>query len=172
MGNITTIARYYSDDSLAGLNNSSPNGFSSDQTGQVNALGVSTFMDNAAQSLTKLAMDMNRIQITGKAGNQVTFVHVRWLWLITPGLLEITGLVLLILTIRISKRRDAPLWKSSILPILFHSLQGGEGVLEVPNEVGRMLALAKGIEFMLEEAPLKSKLEDSGSEDVEASSGK
>ncbi|KAJ9617241.1 hypothetical protein H2200_000962 [Cladophialophora chaetospira] len=114
---------------------------SSDATARVHSMGLATFMENVAESLTKLVLDLDGNKIIGNSGSQVAFVHVRWLWLIMPGILELTGLVLLVLTIQSSKKRDAPLWKSSIFPLLFHGLESGSGVAD--EKIGRMQDVAE-----------------------------
>ncbi len=129
---------------------------SSDTTERVHATGLAVFMEQVAESLTKLALDLDGKGIIGNPGSQVAFVHVRWLWLIMPGMLELTGLILLVLTICSSKKRDAPPWKSSILPLLFHGLEHGSDVAD--EKVGRMQDRADSIRFRLRMAPSDGRL--------------
>jgi hypothetical protein len=121
--------------------------WSSDTTKRIHDMGLPTFMDNVADSLTKLALDNDENRIIGNIGSQVAFVRVRWPWLIMPGILEVTGLVLLVLTMHSSKKRDAPLWKSSVLPLLFHGLEREENVVD--EQIGRMQDIAEGIKVRL-----------------------
>jgi hypothetical protein len=61
--------------------------------------------------------------IEGRALAQVTFVHIRWVWIIWPSGLTFAGTILLIISI--VKNWDRPdLLKSNALALLFHGLDG------------------------------------------------
>jgi hypothetical protein len=51
-----------------------------------------------------------------------TYVRVRWRWIVLPVTLQVLSLVLFISTIIQSKRLGAPIWKSSILAAIYHSI--------------------------------------------------
>ena|SRR2546423_15085265 len=57
---------------------------------------------------------------SGTTDAMVTFIHVRWLWLILPFSLEALTLVTLITTVILSAVRAVPIWKSSTLAPMFH----------------------------------------------------
>ncbi|KAK9777053.1 hypothetical protein AB5N19_12416 [Seiridium cardinale] len=54
----------------------------------------------------------------GTAWTVETFVHVRWLWMILPIILEAMALVFLVGTILQSNQSGLPGWKSSTLPLI------------------------------------------------------
>jgi hypothetical protein len=81
------------------------------------------------QTMTNLATAMgNHIRLkgasyaSGTTDAMVTFIHVRWLWLILPFSLEALTLVTLIGTIILSAVRTVPIWKSSALAPMFHGV--------------------------------------------------
>lgn len=61
--------------------------------------------------------------MSGDAFAEEFFVHVRWQWIVLPASLEIASLVLLILVIIHSRREGIPLWKSSILALIYHGVE-------------------------------------------------
>jgi hypothetical protein len=81
------------------------------------------------QTMTNLATTMgNHIRLkgasyaSGTTDAMVTFIHVRWLWLILPFSLEALTLVTLIATVILSAVRAVPIWKSSALAPMFHGV--------------------------------------------------
>lgn len=81
------------------------------------------------QTMTNLATTMgNHIRLkgasyaSGTTDAMVTFIHVRWLWLILPFSLEALTLVTLIVTVILSAVRAVPIWKSSALAPMFHGV--------------------------------------------------
>ena len=89
----------------------------------MNDTGLATYMENLAESLTKMALDSDDNKVMGKAGTMVTFVRVQWLWLILPLILVLMGLIFLLVTRQASKKRKTPLWKASLWPLLFRGLE-------------------------------------------------
>ena len=96
--------------------------WSSPEAERIHTTGLDTFMSSLEASLTKVALDSDEHKVTGKAGVMVTFVRVRWLWLILPIILEVLGLLFLIVTVWASRKRKLPLWKASLWPLLFQGL--------------------------------------------------
>jgi hypothetical protein len=81
------------------------------------------------QTMTNLATAMgNHIRLkgasyaSGTTDAMVTFIHVRWLWLILPFSLEALTLITLIATVILSAVRAVPIWKSSALAPMFHGV--------------------------------------------------
>jgi hypothetical protein len=81
------------------------------------------------QTMMNLATTMgNHIRLkgasyaSGTTETTVTFIHVRWLWLILPFSLEALTLVTLIATVILSAVRAVPIWKSSALAPMFHGV--------------------------------------------------
>lgn len=91
-------------------------------------LGPELVMERVAKKLNLLMVDpnMNNIstgRVYGEEGSVVAFVEVRWLWLLLPYLSTVAGIIFLLLTIYMGHRAGAPLWKSSVLALLYHGLQ-------------------------------------------------
>lgn len=61
-------------------------------------------------------------QTLGIAYRDETFVNVRWAWLILPVVLVLMSIVLLAATVWTSTQQRDPVWKSSILAAVYHSL--------------------------------------------------
>lgn len=77
-----------------------------------------------------------------------TYIVVRWPWFILPSSLVLLSIIFFGLTVRRSTRR-VPLWRSSVLPYLFHGLEGWAASDVRVNDQAGMNALAKSIEAHL-----------------------
>jgi hypothetical protein len=90
------------------------------------------------------------------------YVSVRWLWLVFPSALVALGVVFLGLTMLTNRRRGLRLWKSSILAILFHGLEGFIGEDEDEDDrfatASRMDRAARGMEVSLEVVERRKRL--------------
>lgn len=125
----------------------------SEGTQQIVNLGPKTVLANIAKSLTRLAMSTNLTPIYGNPIVLVAHVRVRWSWLILPVLLVFGGIGFFLSTILATKRHRAPLWKSSVLAILFHGLDSreikaaavGNSVQEMDRTAASMLVSLDGI---------------------------
>lgn len=53
------------------------------------------------------------------------YVFVNWAYMILPGLLILLGVTFFLLTISVNKKHELNLWKSSILPAIFHGIPEG-----------------------------------------------
>ncbi|KAL9110065.1 MAG: hypothetical protein Q9227_005404 [Pyrenula ochraceoflavens] len=58
-------------------------------------------------------------------------IHVGWMWLLFPLMLEVSAMVLLLATIVSTKRRHMPIWKTSTIAALVH----GVDVAHIPELV-------------------------------------
>ena len=74
-------------------------------------------------ALTKFGLDQTTSKVTGYTITPETYVHVRWQWMIFPVALELATLTLFILVIIHSRREGVPIWKSSIMAIIYHSVE-------------------------------------------------
>lgn len=82
---------------------------------------ISQIVSNVATSLTNhIRRSPSSTEILGKAFRDETFIHVRWPWFILPASLVALAALTLQLTIIVNHRDGALLWKSSLLPLLFH----------------------------------------------------
>lgn len=81
----------------------------------------------------------NSTFIHGTASYPEIYVVVRWRWFVLPGLLVLLTVIFFALTVWDSsaKKGGPPLWKSSVLPFLFHGLDGwSEEELKVSSREG------------------------------------
>ncbi|KAF2136026.1 uncharacterized protein K452DRAFT_149349 [Aplosporella prunicola CBS 121167] len=86
---------------------------------------------------------------TGTAWVPETYIIIRWPWIILPSVLVLLTAIFFTATIFISHK--APLWKSSLIPLLFHGLHGWkESELSVMGQK-EMDKAAKGMEARLSE---------------------
>jgi hypothetical protein len=81
---------------------------------------VSQIVESVAAALTNYGLATTNDTVLGDAFAEESYVHVRWQWLILPAFLELASLVLLVLTIVHSRREDVPIWKSSVLALMYH----------------------------------------------------
>ncbi|CAI7569687.1 unnamed protein product [Penicillium bialowiezense] len=94
------------------------------QQDQLNRNGFEKTIENMAASLTKFGLEGTSQSVDGTVQVTKVFVHVRWPWLILPGCLVVAGSIFLVITIAVSSKNRAPLWKSSALVPYYHGLQG------------------------------------------------
>lgn len=97
---------------------------------------VTDMVANMTQSMTNFIQSANGTTLFGEAWQNETFVEVHWPWFILPAALVFLAAVLLLVSMVVNHRQpkdDARLWKSSMLPLLFHNdmdryelLNGGE----------------------------------------------
>ena len=80
-------------------------------------------IESVAASLTSVGLDQSKETVTGFITRSETYVHVRWPWPALPVCLEAAGIALLLITAIHSQRREAPLWRDSLLPLLYHCLE-------------------------------------------------
>ncbi|KAJ9656522.1 hypothetical protein H2198_004871 [Neophaeococcomyces mojaviensis] len=55
--------------------------------------------------------------------NNETFIKIQWPWITLPVIVVLSANILLAIMIVQSRRKRAPIWKSSVLALLFHGLQ-------------------------------------------------
>lgn len=100
---------------------------------------ITGIMESISQSMTdNIRVGPNTTNVYGTAYFVEIYVIIRWPWLLLPGLLVLLSAMFLLLTMRMSRKgRGSPLWKSRVLPFLFHGLDGWEkGELRVSDEAG------------------------------------
>ncbi|KAJ9649959.1 hypothetical protein H2198_010717 [Neophaeococcomyces mojaviensis] len=119
---------------------------------RIASVGASTVLKNIVDSVTLLNMNTNATIIKGKAGSRVTYVHVRWAWLSLPLLTILVGFAFLAWTIFDTKRHNVPLWKGSILALMFHGFQEGQLKGQIVAEsVSGMERMARNMAVTLRE---------------------
>lgn len=131
--------------------------YSSESIKKIQATNLSYVLGNIADSLSKLALDLGNETIIGNVTTSETYVKVDWKWLILPIYLEITVVGLLAFTVFLSHRRNVPLWKSSILALLYRGIP--EATLgQLPgSDVGKMEETARTTFAALELSGTKSR---------------
>ncbi|KAJ6127651.1 hypothetical protein N7523_003263 [Penicillium sp. IBT 18751x] len=87
-------------------------------------VGFERVITRMADSLTKLGLETTNHSVIGTSYVPTAFVSVRWPWVILPGILLVTGALFLVITMVISKKSRAPLWKSSALAPYYHGVEG------------------------------------------------
>lgn len=117
------------------------------------ANGLEPVLAGLAASLTQQALLANTSErVVGTVWATETYVKVNWLWLIYPATLTLGAIVLLVLTSRHSNLCGLKTWKSSILPLLYRSLDprllAGQPVLQ---DASMMTEVASGAEVTLAE---------------------
>lgn len=104
-----------------------------------NYTDINSVFESLASSLTINArFQICEATVNGTAWTVVSYVHVRWPWLILPGALVVLSLVFLVVTIL--HTRNQYIWKSSPLALLFSDL-----AIDAPTPLKRDPTL-KGME--------------------------
>jgi hypothetical protein len=83
---------------------------------------LSQRIESIANALTNYGLATTNDTVRGDAYAEELYVRVRWQWIILPAFLELASLVLLVLTIVHSRREDVPIWKSSVLALVYHGV--------------------------------------------------
>ncbi|ODM16827.1 hypothetical protein SI65_07792 [Aspergillus cristatus] len=86
-------------------------------------VGFDTMVTNIAKSWTRYALTTNDSAVAqGAALVPQTYIQVDWLFLNLPAIVFLLSSVFLVATIVLNNRRHVTLWKSSILPLIYHEL--------------------------------------------------
>lgn len=126
-----------------------------DNVQQVISTGLDQVTNKVASSLTKLTLERSNTTVTGTISNTRTFVAVKWQWITLPAAVVLLSIVFLITTILVgSCQKRLALWKSSVLPLLYHGLDKKVGVPDGDEyaTVSGMEVDAKSVEVRLEES--------------------
>jgi hypothetical protein len=94
-----------------------------DLIGYLASKNLSSRFESIAASLTSYGLGQTGITFPGSAISQEVYVHVRWRWIILPVILQVFTIILFVLTVIHSHRVGAPVWKSSLLPIWYHTTE-------------------------------------------------
>lgn len=107
-------------------------------------------LEGVTASLSKLALDESDVVVTGNVTTSEPYVHVQWPWLTLPIVLELMGILLFAVAVMVNSRHDIPLWKSSLLPLLYHGLE--EELLDrnaAPRDINGMENVARNTSVQL-----------------------
>ena len=81
-----------------------------------------TTMDNLARAMTNVMRTISGDTAIGTASQNVTYIHVRWPWLLLPLVMIILASGFLAVTVWQSHRWDIPCWRSSTLAVMEHGV--------------------------------------------------
>lgn len=83
-------------------------------------------MDNVAEAISKSFRDaafsnkgQGNSSVIGKAMTSMTYIEIRWQWIVLPLLVWLLGLTTLVGTIWKTNKSKSPTWKNNLLPLLF-----------------------------------------------------
>ena len=88
--------------------------------------GFAAVMTNFAAASTKYYIDESNCtdcEVLRNATAMQSAIRARWEWLAFPVALIVSSVAFLILTILETRRRNLPLWKSSMLATLYHGVE-------------------------------------------------
>ncbi|KAL4882519.1 hypothetical protein BJY04DRAFT_217426 [Aspergillus karnatakaensis] len=103
--------------------------------------GLEHITTRVAASLTKYALNRSDHTVIGTMGLPEVYVAVEWRWLIFPAFLLVSTITLLVSTIWVNNAAGLPLWKFSVLPLLYHGLAAYHIPRIPPNGLGAVSAL-------------------------------
>ena len=80
--------------------------------------------DIAASMTDRIRHSGANASALGSTLRPLTYIRVDWYWIILPIALVLLSAIVLVMTIWDNSCRGAPLWKSGLMPLLFHGLKG------------------------------------------------
>jgi hypothetical protein len=90
-------------------------------TSSLDYTDTAAMSSNLAAFMTNALRTQDGSQWVGTTWQSVTYIQVRWAWLILPAVLVLAAGILLFMTVVQSKRYNTVLWKTSLLAFLFCS---------------------------------------------------
>jgi hypothetical protein len=90
-------------------------------------LDFPTAVHNIATSVSIYMRSLSNDTVIGQSHSVETYIRVKWAWISFPATLVFGGVLLLLLAIMETSKRGVEVWKYSCLPLLFHSVNGGNG---------------------------------------------
>ena len=109
---------------------------------------INQTMRNIAESMSEVVRTgANGTTAPGRTYSNTTFIQVRWAWLAVPVSLMVMSIILLMIVIMQTHVKDAAVWKSSSLALLFHQLDGWDvpaGSVTDRHTLERMARKMKG----------------------------
>jgi hypothetical protein len=89
----------------------------------IHTVGLEKVMENLAAAFTNMTVATGGGDpVYGSYGQSVIFVRVRWAWLALPAGLSLSAAALLLATMLRTWQKGSPMWKASLLPLLYHGL--------------------------------------------------
>jgi hypothetical protein len=123
----STKAEYSCEDGscgIVGTDTSETGGPDATDVGRwIHTVGLEKVMENLAAAFTNMTVATgDATPVYGRYGQSVIFVRVRWAWLTLPAGLSFSAGVLLLATMLRTWQKGSPMWKASLLPLLYHGL--------------------------------------------------
>lgn len=139
----------------AGFDNFAPGATAAFANGSLEE--VSRIFDSIALSLTDMVREGKQMKLAqGKTSQAVLYIRVRWRWLILPLVVQfLGGMALLGAVIAGNRAKEMPLWKGSVLAVLYHSVDK-DGVLRTGMQDVEELEKVETIKAMLEKKNIES----------------
>ncbi|KAL4810344.1 hypothetical protein BDV18DRAFT_156711 [Aspergillus unguis] len=109
--------------------------------------GLEATMRKIAASITKSNLKGSNTTVDGTVYRAEVYVKVNWPWIVLPIVLMVLGVVFLLCTMLVNKKRGLKLWKTSLLAVLFHGLEdprlGDDAREEVEDRHGTVSLMEK-----------------------------
>jgi hypothetical protein len=121
-GKSTTEMLNYANTDAVFVSTMAPNR-SSATVGERSTRSLQERLENMATALTNYGFEKTNETVRGRAYAEESYVEVRWWWILLPTLLQLSTLVLFLTTVVYSHLNDVPIWKSSILAIIYHGVE-------------------------------------------------
>ncbi|KAK7536607.1 hypothetical protein IWX49DRAFT_593740 [Phyllosticta citricarpa] len=145
LGHLLTIEMSF----VVGTGATSDQSFGLDRT-LYKSSNLSALFQNVADEMTaRLRRSDNVTQVSGEATRTETYICVDWLWFILPVALALGTFLLLQLSMVSTKRTKNFLWKSSLMPLLFHGIEGGYEEAGATDKLSEMESIAESLESQL-----------------------
>lgn len=105
------------------------------------ALGqnVTTMMANISNSMTnRIPKSDSKVVAQGIVWRDLSIIRIQFAWLVLPLVLILLSTILVIATVLMTRRSRVPVWKSSILPLLYHGIREWDDAEERDVVEGRL----------------------------------
>lgn len=141
---------------------------SSDAIAFVIEIGLDHVVENIAASMSKFVRDRSNSTALGTAFINEKHVSISWIWLLIPTTVIVLTIIFLGFSIGVTSGKTPnsayPLWKSSILPVIYHGLGGSMETRDNTSHeedymsLSQMEAAAQSTRVRLENSPSSERL--------------
>lgn len=113
---------------------------------------ISGIFDQVTSSMTSQLLRRGGELAQGLTSQDVVYIRVRWVWLILPLVVQFLGGVALVVTIIGRERtKNVPLWKSSTLAVLYHSVDEHGALVACVKDPGQLDKIGKTVQAVLDQ---------------------
>lgn len=117
---------------------------------------LKSVLTNITASLTKYSLDVSNFTVNGTVVVPEVYVSVDWGFLALPAMVLLLGIVFFVSTILVNREHKLSLWKSSLLPVLYHGL--GDELVREHVTISSMEEAAQSVHVRLRSHDTVSKL--------------